>query len=313
MPGRKNIASVTSRSAAKNRGVNMSPRRATSAITTRSAPPNSSRCSRKVRMYSCSRGTSLVKPASTFSPAASHAIARVRSANAASTARRRAKSSFSTREVKGTPGRLRWMRPASGGYSIRGRRRTPNSPISSTPPAASGSAAEIRELRHRHAAPAVAADEQGSFETGHQHDAGGFQADRAGEGRVGRGVHARPARARVLGAEQAAPEPEQQHPVLVERERAEPRTGVRGRQRAPARAAVVGAVDDPRLRRDEEPPRPGRRERVQVEIVLGDGARGPTLPRRPGWRENSRRRPPQSRRARRGTRRRAGGRSSSGA
>ena len=38
-------------------------------------------------MYSCSTGTSLVKPASTRSPVASHPIARVTSTNAASTSR----------------------------------------------------------------------------------------------------------------------------------------------------------------------------------------------------------------------------------
>ena len=98
-PGRKKVASVTSRSTAKNSGVNMSPSRAISAMTTRSAPPNSSRYSRKVRMYSCSSGTSLVKPASTRSPVASHPIARVTIANTAITRRRRAKSSSSRRSV----------------------------------------------------------------------------------------------------------------------------------------------------------------------------------------------------------------------
>ena len=98
-PGRKNVASVTFRSAAKNPGVNMSPSRAITAISTRSAPPNSSRYSRKVRMYSCSTGTSLVNPASTLSPVASHPIATVTSANAASTRGRRANSNRSMQAV----------------------------------------------------------------------------------------------------------------------------------------------------------------------------------------------------------------------
>ena len=47
-PGRKNVASVTLRNAAKKPGVNMSPSRAITAMSTRSAPPNSSRYWRKV-------------------------------------------------------------------------------------------------------------------------------------------------------------------------------------------------------------------------------------------------------------------------
>ena len=71
------------------------------------------------------------------------------------------------------------------------------------------------------------------------------------------------------------PEPEQQHPIHVEREGAEPRAAVRRGQRAPGLAAVVGTVRDPRLRRDEQPPGPGRHELVQVKIVLADGAGAP--------------------------------------
>ena len=145
MPGRKNIASVTCFSTVKNLGVNMSPSRAVIAITTRSAPPNSSRCLRKVCMYSCLSGTSLKNPASTRSCAACHPITMVTSAKAASTRTRRPKRQPSMRAVsqfgeafRGASGMGGYSRV--GRYSGRGRRRTPNSPVSSTPPSASASA-----------------------------------------------------------------------------------------------------------------------------------------------------------------------------
>ena len=52
-------------------------------------------------MYSCSSGTSLVKPASTRSPAASQAIASVMMRNAASTRLRCENSARSSRAVTG--------------------------------------------------------------------------------------------------------------------------------------------------------------------------------------------------------------------
>ena len=137
-PGRKNVASVTLRSTSKNPGVNMSPSRAITAITTRSAPPNSSRYWRKVCMYSCSTGTSLVKPASTRRPVASHAIATVTSAKAASTRRRRAKRSFSIRAVMELPG-----------MSVRQPRMSSRRPTAPHPGPPGRRAPSSRRERHR--------------------------------------------------------------------------------------------------------------------------------------------------------------------
>ena len=116
IPGRKNMASVTCFSTVKNSGVNMSPSRAVSAITTRSALPNASRCLRKVCMYSCLRGTSLKKPASTRNCAAYHPMARVMSAKAASTSARRRNRSRSMQAVNRF-GEEVWDASGMGGYS----------------------------------------------------------------------------------------------------------------------------------------------------------------------------------------------------
>ena len=68
MPSMTSTSSVAFLSASKNAGLNMLPSRATSAISTRFAPPNSLWCFTKVCMYSCLSGSCFVNEASMCRP-----------------------------------------------------------------------------------------------------------------------------------------------------------------------------------------------------------------------------------------------------
>ena len=99
-PGMKNTSSVTAFKASKNSGVKMSPSFAINAIRMRLAPPNCARCLTKVFMYSCSKGSNLVKPASMPIRVADQAMTRVTARNTAITRRRLPKIVFSRVEIK---------------------------------------------------------------------------------------------------------------------------------------------------------------------------------------------------------------------
>ncbi len=65
-PGMKNTWLVIVSNDSKKSGVNMLPSRATSATSTRFAPPNSFSYCRNVCMYSCLSGSCFLKPVSIF-------------------------------------------------------------------------------------------------------------------------------------------------------------------------------------------------------------------------------------------------------
>ena len=96
----------------------------------------------------------------------------------------------------------------------------------------------------------------------------GLHLHEVGQRRGRAGVDLRPAFACVLGAEQAAAQPGDEHRVCVQGQGAEPRAAVGRGQGTPRLAVVVGAVQNARFAGKIEPPGSGRHDGVEVEIVL---------------------------------------------